>query len=237
MYSLEPIGIVHSCFSEKFGIPRQPGLVPAATAELELYEGYGRAEMVKGLEQFSHLWLIFIFHDTVEEGWKPTVRPPRLGGQQRVGVYATRSPHRPNLIGMSSVKLEKIRMDDKKAVLELSGADLLNGTPVLDIKPYVVYSDAISGASLGFTGEFEYQRVELSAEVHTFCEDYEKRTGRKLSPLITQTLSTDPRPASQRTLGREYGVLLWDVNVRWRVEEWGFLVLSCERKERDEFIK
>lgn len=233
MYSLEPLGIIHSCFSEKFGIPRQPGLVPAATAELILYERYGRAEMVKGLEQFSHLWLIFIFHDTIKEGWKPTVRPPRLGGQQRFGVYATRSPHRPNHIGMSSVKLEKIRMDDHKVTLELSGVDLLNGTPVLDIKPYVVYSDAISDASLGFTGELDYQRVELSAEVERFCEGYEGKTGRKLYQLITQTLGTDPRPASQRTVGREYGVLLWDVNVRWRVEEWGFFVLSCEQAERE----
>ena len=229
LYSLEPIGVIHSCFSEKFGIPRQPGLVPAATAELVLCEGYGRAEMVKGLEQFSHLWLIFIFHDTINEGWKPTVRPPRLGGQQRLGVYATRSPHRPNHLGMSSVKLEKIRMDEGRVTLELSGVDLLNGTPVLDIKPYVVYSDAISEASLGFIGENDCQRVELTAEVETFCESYEAKTGRGLYRLITQTLAADPRPASQRTVGREYGVLLWDVNVRWRVEEWGFLVLSCEQ--------
>lgn len=229
MYSMEPIGRIRSCFTEKFGIPKQAGLVPAASAHLELLPPYNREEMVKGLDEFSHLWLQFIFHQTVAEGYKPTVRPPRLGGQKRVGVFASRSPHRPNHLGMSVVRLEKVTAGGGRVILELSGVDLLDGTPVVDIKPYIPYSDAISDADCGYTRlEIPSKRVILPDAVAKFCSVYRQQTGRELYTLIEQTLASDPRPASQRTVGREYGILLWDVNVRWKVmSEECFEVLSC----------
>lgn len=230
MYQFEPIGEIHSCYSEKFGVPRQPGLVSAATARLTLYSPYDREEMARGLEGYSHIWVVFIFHEALSEGWRPMVRPPRLGGQKRVGLFASRSPHRPNPVGMSVVRLEKVVIENGLFCLDLSGVDLLDGTPVLDIKPYVPYSDSISGAKGSFTGQdMAEQKVVVPEEVILFCRDYQQETGRDLQELIEQTLQKDPRPASQRTIGREYGVLLWDVNIRWRVEEWGFQVLTCER--------
>lgn len=228
--TVEPIGIIHSCYTEKFGIPKQPGLVASATARLELLSPCNREEMVKGLEGFSHLWVTFLFHQTRKKGWKTTVRPPRLGGQRRVGVFASRSPHRPNHLGMSAVRLDNIVTGNSGVVLEISGIDLLDGTPVLDIKPYIPYSDRIEDARCGYTQEVIPEvLVSLSSEAEWFCREYSRKTGRKLQALIVETLRHDPRPASQRTIGREYGMLFWDVNVRWRVTGEGFEVLSCCR--------
>lgn len=230
MYQFEPIGIVESCYREKFGIPRQPGLAEGATGKLVFYSPYDREEMARGLEGYSHIWVIFIFHQALADGWRPTVRPPRLGGQKRVGLFASRSPHRPNPIGMSVVQLDKVVVEDGCFFLELSGIDLLDGTPVLDIKPYVPYSDALSGARGGFTAEDMPRRcVEVPPDIEAFCTLYMKETGRDLEKLIRGTLENDPRPASQRNRNREYGVLLWDVNVRWCVKGEGFLVLGCEK--------
>ena len=226
---LTPIGRIRSCYPEKFGTPKQPGLVSAATASLELYAPYDREEMVRGLEDFSHIWLLFLFHQTFGEGWKPTVRPPRLGGRKRVGVFASRSPHRPNHIGLSAVRLDKIVIEAGSARLELSGVDLVDRTPILDLKPYIPYSDAIAEAACGYAREhFADVAVEFTMEAERFCQEYNTRTGRDLSRLITETLRYDPRPASQRTQGREFGMLLWDVNIRWRVEGEGFEVMHCE---------
>ena len=229
-YNVEPIGVIHSCYSEKFGVPRQPRLVTAAKGILHFYPDFGRPEMFNQLEKFTHIWIIFLFHETVAEGWKPTARPPRLGGQKRVGVYASRSPHRPNHIGMSAVRLEKIVKDDGPVRLELSGVDLLDGTPVLDIKPYVPYSDVVDEAGCGYTFD-PIPKVELriAQQVEDFCRQYQHETGRELRELIVQTLQYDPRPASQRAAMREFGVLLWDVNVRWRATGDGFEVFSCEQ--------
>ena len=228
-YIFEPIGRIHSCYSEKFGIPKQPGLVTAATGRLELFPSFGREEMVRGLEEFTHIWVIFLFHQTVAEGWKPMVRPPRLGGQKRVGVFASRSPHRPNHLGMSAVKLEGVEMNEGVVWLTLSGVDLLDGTPVIDIKPYIPYSDSISEAGCGYTREMAPQvAVRFSQSADWFCTEYQLASGRNLRELIVQTLRHDPRPASQRTVGREYGILFWNVNVRWKVCEQGFDVLNCE---------
>lgn len=229
MFQFEPIGTIQSCYREKFGIPRQSGLVHSATARLDFHSPYNREEMARGLEDYSHIWVVFVFHEALSEGWRPMVRPPRLGGQKRVGLYASRSPHRPNPVGMSVVRLNRVVVQDGHFFLELSGVDFLDGTPVIDIKPYVPYSDSIDDATDGFTRlDMAEQVVRLPAEVSDFCLEYEGRTGRNLRALLIDTLRYDPRPASQRTVGREYGVLLWDVNVRWRVEEWGFRVLSCE---------
>ena len=140
--TLDPIGTVHTCFGGKFGVPRQPGLCPSAWGKLVFHETYRSPEAIRGIEGFSHLWLIFGFHETVAQGWKPTVRPPRLGGNQRVGVFASRSTFRPNGLGLSLVRLEGIDTTANDApVLLLGGVDLLDGTPVYDIKPYLPYAE------------------------------------------------------------------------------------------------
>lgn len=226
---IETIGLIHSCFKEKFGIPRQPGMVPAATAELELFPPFDREEITRGLEQFSHIWVHFQFHGVVKEGWKPTVRPPWLGGSKRIGVLATRSPHRPNHLGLSVVQLLSVVRTKSRVSLQLTGVDFLDGTPVIDIKPYVPYSDIIESAECGFArGEVPEVQVSFSPQVISFCEKYHEKTKRELLPLIEQMVSQDPRPAKQKAGKSDFGMLLWDVNIRWSVEEDGFVVESCE---------
>jgi len=145
----KPIGYIASCYQEKFGIPRQPGLVPSKS-QLTLIDTFNE-ESIRGLEGFSHVWLQFLFHETHAQGWKSLVRPPRLGGNKKVGVFASRSTFRPNSIGLSVVELDKIEIKKSKVVLHLLGCDLLNNTPILDIKPYLPYADAIPHAKGGFT--------------------------------------------------------------------------------------
>lgn len=236
-FYVEPIGVIRSCFTEKFGIPRQPGLVKSAVATLELFHDFNREEMVRGLETFSHLWVQFLFHDTVTEGWKPTVRPPRLGGQKRVGVFASRSPHRPNHLGLSVVKLEKITITGGHPLLEMSGVDFLDQTPVLDIKPYLPYSDSISSAQASYApGKVPDTRVLFSEQSKLFCDWYLDKTGRGLERLIHDVITHDPRPASQKRNRSEFGMMLWDVNIRWRVEADGsFLVYGCELPGKHDF--
>jgi len=225
---IEPIGIIHSCFTEKFGIPRQPGMVPAATARLELLPPCNRSEMVRGLDQFSHLWVHFLFHETIAEGWKPTVRPPWLGGQKRVGVFASRSPHRPNHMGLSAVKLEAVVTDKGLVFLDLSGVDFLDQTPVFDIKPYIPYSDSLESASCGYAHGMQPEvPITFTAEAEAFCAGYQIETGRDILQLIREMIRHDPRPASQKKRKSRFGMLLWDVNIRWCVEEEGVRVEEC----------
>jgi len=230
-FVIEPVGVIHSCFTEKFGIPRQPGLVKSATASLELLPRFNREEMIRGLEGFSHIWVHFLFHQTVDEGWKATVRPPGLGGKKRVGVFATRSPHRPNHMGISAVKLVAVRKVKTRFMLDLSGIDFLDRTPVFDIKPYVVYSDSIGSATGGYsTGEGSADiSLQFSEQAMEFCQIYEQQTGRKIAQLIEEMIWHDPRPASQKGTRNRFGMLLWDVNIRWQVEGTVFTVLDCSR--------
>lgn len=216
-FQFETIGIIHSPYREKFGIPRQPGLVDAE-ATLELLSPYNRPEAVKGLEGFSHIWISFVFHGVKRSEWKPTVRPPRLGGNERVGVFASRSTHRPNPIGLSVVELVGIDGSEGKVVLRLKGADLLDGTPVLDIKPYVPYADSITDARGGFADNPPKARLSVvfSAQAEACYQDISDGYPR-LRALINDVLAHDPRPAYQAEEGREYGVILYDFNVRFRV--------------------
>ncbi len=233
---ISPIGIIHSCYPEKFGIPRQPGLVPSSSGRLELLPPYNREEMSKGLESFSHIWVSFLFHEALGDGWHPTIRPPWLGGQKRVGVFASRSPHRPNFLGLSVVRLTGISKEGKGLFLEIAEIDLLDQTPVIDIKPYVPYSDCIAGARGGFIPppDAVVREVVFSEEAAESCRRYEKRTGRRLRLLISETLAQDPRPASQRRQSREYGMALWDINVRWQAQGERFLVLSVSEEGQGE---
>jgi len=207
-------------------------MVPAAVAELEFYPPYNREEVTRGLEQFSHIWIHFLFHESVADGWKNTVRPPWLGGSKRVGVLATRSPHRPNHLGLSVVRLQSVVSGKGKTSLLLSGVDLLDGTPVIDVKPYVPYSDSIATAECGYArGEVPEVDVQLTDQVELFCENYFIKTGRNLRALVEQMIRQDPRPAKQKGNKDSFGILLWDVNIRWSVIPDGFLVESCEQVE------
>ena len=219
-FNFSTVGKINSCFKEKFTIPRQPGLVPAATAELILLDNYSIPEIVRGLEGFSHIWIIFALHAVPIGQWKPTVRPPRLGGNQRTGVFATRSTHRPNPIGLSVVKLSDIKISEGKVSLVLDGCDLLDGTPVLDIKPYIPYVDSIANASGGFAEappDAKY-KVCFTLQAARECELSSIRLARDVEELIRQILALDPRPSyhSAQQGDRIYATHLCDFNLRWR---------------------
>ncbi|CDI02459.1 Regulator protein [Candidatus Competibacter denitrificans Run_A_D11] len=220
MLAFTPVGIIHSCFREKFGIPRQPGLVPAARATLELLPPYNQPETVRGLEGFSHVWLVFVFHGIPAGHWQPTVRPPRLGGNRRLGLFATRTPFRPNPIGLSVVRLERVAINRGRVTLHLTGIDLLDETPVLDIKPYLPYVDCIPTATGGFATELPATgiTVEFSPEAATVCAAWPSVN---LRELITQLLAQDPRPAYERADpdSRCYGMKLFDFDVRWEMRD------------------
>lgn len=223
-YQLVPIGIVHSPFREKFGIPRQPGLAKI-DAVIELFAPFAQAEVVSGIEQFSHIWIQFIFHAVAHRDWKPLVRPPRLGGNERIGVFATRTTHRPNPIGLSVVELLRVEINTG-VNLHIRGGDLLDGTPVLDIKPYIPYADAIPDARAGFAQNppqkiaVRWSEAALLA-AHKHSNDLHK--------MIEAVLSFDPRPAYQDEPERIYGVHIADCNVRFRIDNEGAEVLSVSR--------
>ncbi len=218
-YSLFPIGVVHSPFKEKFGIPRQPLLVPQAKATLELLVPYNSVDVVTELEGFSHIWLTFIFHQTMRDRWQPRVRPPRLGGNRRVGVFASRSPFRPNPIGLSVVALDGISNQDGKVELLLSGVDILDGTPVLDIKPYLPYVDSIPDAKSGYASEPPQASKSVWFSKKAETQLHQRDGGVELKQLIVKLLEFDPRPAykNKPQPDRIYGMRLYDVDLRWRV--------------------
>lgn len=221
-FSFTPIGIVHSPFKEKFGVPRQPGIAPAARATLELLPPYDRDEALEGLAGFSHVWIVFVFHATAGQGWSPTVRPPRLGGNVRVGVFASRSTFRPNPIGLSVVELAGFGREDGRLVLHLRGADLIDGTPVLDIKPYVPYVDSLPNAAGGFAAGAPEVRLAVRFTPHAEAQVAARGQAHpQLRELITQVLGADPRPAyhEDEQTERIYGMRLLDFDLRWRVEE------------------
>ena len=230
----QPIATIRSPYQEKFAAPRQPGLAPSVRAQVELLGEYASAEAVRGLEGFSHIWLIFLFHQTYGLGWKPTVRPPRLGGNQRVGVFACRSPFRPNPIGLSAVKLLSISCEAGRVILEVQGADLIDGTPILDIKPYLPYTDGIVAATGGFAERAPTAslQVEFTASASEQLQSFLVKSP-ELETIIRETLALDPRPAYQRDKndGREYGVLLDRYNLRWRVSGATLVVMSIEVKK------
>ncbi|AHF03699.1 hypothetical protein MARPU_07350 [Marichromatium purpuratum 984] len=232
-FSFDPIGFIRSPYTDKFGIPRQPRLVEAAHARLELCPEYAREEAFKALEGFSHVWVVFVFHDDcLDAGWRPTVRPPRLGGRATVGVFASRAPYRPNPIGISAVAHEGLERDGNGLALKLRGIDLLDGTPVLDIKPYVPYADALHDARSGFAQErvvcLRPIRFEAAALEGIAQADPDGRLG--LRALIEQVLTQDPRPGymDRYPERRRFGLQLYDRNIRWEFDEQYIRVLSVE---------
>lgn len=232
MFRFAPIGVIRSCFREKFGIPRQPGLVPAARATLELLPPYSQPAAVRGLEGFSHLWLVFVFHDIPAGRWRAMVRPPRLGGNRRLGVFATRSAFRPNPIGLSAVKLDGIAVRQGQVMLHLAGVDLLDGTPVLDIKPYLPYSDRIMEAAGGFAPEAPEAEltVVFSPAASEFCAAWPEGD---LRELIGQILRQDPRPAYERAdpAPQRHGMKLYNLDVRWETRDGVAQVMEIVEQE------
>jgi len=229
-YRCDVIGRVHSPFKEKFGIPRQSGLISDIEGEIELLPPWNTPGMVDRLEEYSHLWVSFIFHECLDQGWRERVRPPRLGGNERVGVYASRSPFRPNHLGLSVVRLLNISVESGVR-LSIAGLDMLDGTPVVDIKPYVPYVDCVPGASGGFAPS----RPELKLQVvftdvlKTYLD--QRDDDGKLERMIIAVLTLDPRPAYHQQsvqAGRLYGMRLADVNFRWKVDDGQAIVESIE---------
>lgn len=212
-HSVRPVGILRSCFKEKFAIPRQPQLAPAARGVLELLPPFDDGAAVAGLEQVSHVWLLFLFHQALEDSPRLKVRPPRLGGNRAMGVFATRATHRPNGIGQSVVKLERV----EAGRLHLSGIDLLDGTPVLDIKPYVPYADRVPEAHNAIADAAPPAiAVDWEGTALEQARAQALRLDEPVIELIEQCLAQDPRPAYQTpTPERRYGVRFWDLQVRW----------------------
>ena len=221
-FTFQSIGQIESCFPENFGIPRQPGLVPEAMGRIRLLPPYDQPDAVRGLEGFSHLWVVFVFHQLKGDSTKTTVRPPRLGGNMRLGVFASRATHRPNPIGLSLVKLEKIDASSGGVSLEVSGLDMADGTPVLDIKPYLPYAESIPDALAGYANQPPEPTCEvvLSVQAKQQAEALETQYP-QFTALLTRVLALDPRPAfhQQNTQppDRIYGLALYDQNIRWQV--------------------
>ena len=225
LHTMRVIARIQSDFSEKFGIPRQAGLVPELRARIIFAQEYRNPEALRGLEGFSHLWVIWQFSKAVREDWSPTVRPPRLGGNTRVGVFATRSPFRPNPIGLSCVKLEGLHQDPTLGpVIEISGADLLDGTPIYDIKPYLPYADAHPEALGGFAAQAPEQHLEIRGDPGVMARIPEEKRS-----ALMGVLAQDPRPSYQRDPERVYGMAFAGLQVRFTVSECLLTILSVEQ--------
>lgn len=227
-FPVKIIGHIRSDFPTKFGIPRQSGLVETLKSTIVFEPEYRNPDALRGLEDFSHIWLIWEFSGAVREEWSPTVRPPRLGGNKRLGVFATRSPFRPNPIGLSCVRLEGIGLDGEYGpVLHISGADLMDGTPVFDIKPYIPYADCKPKASGGFTQTVEriLLKVECSPELLDKVPE-DRREG------LLGVLANDPRPSYQNDPKRIYGMAFAGLEVRFCVREDVLTVLEITSPEK-----
>lgn len=232
---LEIIARVHSPFKEKFGIPRQPGLIDNLQSKIVFEPKFNEKEYIQGIEANSHIWLIFSFHQNLEQGYKAQVRPPRLGGNQKLGVFATRATFRPNGMGMSAVKLLKVETQESQISLVIEGADLLDGTPILDIKPYIPYSDSISTASSEFAEDAP--SADLDVNFSELAESQLAQLNNQQYPNVKQIISgvlrQDPRPAYKKNKpdDKEYGIRLYDLNIKWHVNEQTCFVLSIEKEQ------
>lgn len=221
------IGVIarmHSDFATKFGIPRQSGLVEELRSTIVFEPEYRNSDALRGIEDFSHLWIIWQFSEAVRQGWSPTVRPPRLGGNTRMGVFATRSPFRPNNLGLSCVKLLGVEHTEKYGtVLHVGGADLMDGTPIFDIKPYIPYSDCKPKASGGFTDHAGDFLLEVD-----FPQELLKKLPQEKQKAAVGVLSHDPRPSYQRNADRVYGLSFAGFDIRFTVNENRLTVQAVE---------
>ena len=227
--TIQPIARMRSDFASKFGIPRQSGLVEELRSTIVFEPEFRNPDALRGIEEFSHLWIIWQFSEAVRQGWSPTVRPPRLGGNTRMGVFATRSPFRPNNLGLSSVRLLEVEQTGSfGTVLHVGGADLMDGTPIFDIKPYISYSDCHPDAAGGFTD----RTGEFLLDV-----DFPRQLLEKLPPdkreAALAVLSHDPRPSYQRSETRVYGLIFAGFDIRFTVREEHLTVREVTRRKSD----
>ncbi len=216
------IARIRNAYDGKFGVPRQSGLVEQVVSTIVFEPEYRVAEALRGIEEYSHLWLIWAFDRAEREEWSPTVRPPRLGGNQRVGVFATRSPYRPNAIGLSCVKLVGVEKSNEGTVLKVAGADLMNRTPIYDIKPYLPYADCRPEATGGFTDRTEKRTVKVDVP-----EEIAKRMGEEELEALKAVLEQDPRPAYQDDPERVYAFEFGGRHVEFKVNEGILTVLQA----------
>lgn len=218
------IAKIHNDFKEKFGIPRQSGLSGELLSRIVFEPEYRNPEALRGIEGYSHLWLIWQFSEAIRDTWSPTVRPPRLGGNKRVGVFATRSPYRPNPIGLSSVKLVRVEQTEREGlVLIVSGADMLDGTPIYDIKPYIAYSDCHTDAVSGFADPV--REYALNVE---FCKELLSKIDINKQNSLLKILEQDPRPSYQNNPEREYGMRFSDYEIFFKVKNDTLIVTRVE---------
>ena len=212
---IQPIAHIHTSFPEKFGIPRQSGLAASLRGKVVFSPEYRNPDCLRGLEGFSHIWLIWEFSANIRQGWQPTVRPPRLGGNEHMGVFATRSPFRPNALGLSCVEVESIELvSDIGPVINVRGADLLDGTPIYDIKPYISYSDSHPDAVCGYVDALAERHLEVYVP-----EDLSVLLDEAgIYGSLVETLALDPRPSYHDDPERVYGMAFSGYNVRFRVE-------------------
>lgn len=215
------IAHIYTDFPEKFGIPRQSGLVPGLTGRIVFEPQYRSPDAVKGIEAFSYLWLLWKFEGTERSNWSATVKPPRLGGNTHVGVFATRSPFRPNPIGLSSVRFEKLELTEEGPVITVSGIDMRSGTPIIDIKPYLPYADCHTDATDGFAAAVKDCNLEVD-----FPEQLLHQLPAEKREAAVQILSQDPRPHYQEDPERRYGVSFAGFDIRFQVE--GNCLHVCE---------
>ena len=222
---MKPIAHIYTDFKTKFGLPRQSGLVKEITGKIVFEKQYSITEAFKGLEDFSHIWILWEFSEAKKESWKPTVRPPLLGGNKRMGVFATRSPFRPNSIGLSCVKLEKIDYDPALGtVLYVSGCDLMNGTPIYDIKPYLPYCDSVPDAVGGFTETLGERKLQVS-----ISDELIGRVPEEKREELLGVLQGDPRPSYQSDPQREYGFSFAQFEVGFMVDDNKLTVTRIEK--------
>ncbi len=210
--TIKPVAYIKNAYKEKFGVPRQSGLAPSVKSIVEFCDGFTDENIIRGIEQYSHLWLVWGFSKNHGQ-WSPTVRPPRLGGNKRVGVFATRSPFRPNGLGLSCVKLESVNKEGDGITLVVSGADLSDDTPIYDIKPYLPYVDCIEGALGGFSDEHKDDFIDVE-----FSEKAKENLSDEQINTLSEVLSLDPRPSYQDDESRIYGLSFDDFQVKFRYE-------------------
>lgn len=238
-----PIGFVRTCFTQKFGVPRQALMVSEARGVLKLNPVPSFRVALNHLESFSHVWLIYVFHQHLEKSWRPTIRPPRVDAPRRVGVFASRSPHRPNPIGMSAVRLERVDLNAPGGIeIHLGGVDLMDGTPVLDIKPYLTYSDSLPEANDGWAkGQIPKYAVSFSPRSLEKLARESSARHPQLQRLIAEMLEWDPRPTSQRRAmrieapeseGLKFGFRILDLDVQWEIRDRAIYVVDLV-EERD----
>lgn len=225
MLILEPIAYIHNDLPSKFGLPRQSGVVTHLESSIVFEPKFRSAEALRGLEGFSHLWLIWEFSKISKKPYSPTVRPPILGGNTRMGVFATRSPYRPNPLGLSSVIVSKIELQSPQGpVIQVLGADLMDGTPIYDIKPYLAYTDSHPQALSGFVGEVKQQKLKVYIAENLAAE----LTAKQLTAL-RELLAQDPRPRYHKENGRSYGLPYSDFEIKFTVEDGLLIVTSIDR--------